>query len=104
MHPKPLLPDQCETMAELRVEIDALDLALIELLAKRSGYIDRAVVLKAREGLPPRTTGRVAAVLEKVQFAAKDAALDPELARDLWSVLIEWGIQREAKAMGVERP
>ncbi len=43
-------PDQCQNMRELRDEIDALDVALVDLLAKRAGYIDRAVTLKTQEG------------------------------------------------------
>lgn len=49
----PRLPDACETMADLRAEIDIIDEELIALLARRAGYIDRAAQLKVREGLPP---------------------------------------------------
>lgn len=49
-------PGDCETMAELRAEIDALDKELVSLLALRSDFIDRAVTLKTRENLPPRIT------------------------------------------------
>ena len=38
-------PKECQTMADLRVQIDAIDADLIALLAERSGYIDRAVAL-----------------------------------------------------------
>jgi isochorismate pyruvate lyase len=86
-------------MAELRAEIDAIDDALIALLARRGGYIDRAVTLKTREGLPPRTTDRVAQVLTRVADRATAQDLDPALARTLWTVLIEWGIAREERAM-----
>ena len=92
-------PAACDTMAELRAGIDALDDALIDLLARRSEYIDRAVVLKTREGLPPRTVGRVAEVLRRVRDAAETKNLDPRLVEALWTVLIEWGIEREATAM-----
>lgn len=93
-------PEDCQTMAELRIQIDAIDKTLIALLAKRSGYIDRAVDLKKIEGLPARTTDRVAEVLGKVRALATDKALDPDLAEALWTELIEWGIQRELKELG----
>mgnify|MGYP003117497737 CR=1 FL=1 len=93
-------PAACQTMAELRVQIDAIDVDLISLLSTRARYIDRAVDLKRVEGLPARTTDRVAEVLDKVAAAATETGLDPDLARGLWAVLIEWSIQREIKELG----
>jgi len=90
-------PNDCTTMAELRVQIDALDEELIDLLVRRRGYIDRAVALKRIENLPARTTDRVKEVLEKVHTNAAAQGLDPELASDIWTTLIEWSIAREAK-------
>jgi isochorismate pyruvate lyase len=97
--PRP--PEACETMAELRLEIDAIDATLIALLARRAGYIDRAAQLKVREGLPPRTTARVAEVIDRVRHLAQTTGLDPELVETFWSNLIEWGIAREVEVMGV---
>ena len=87
-------------MAQLRAQIDAIDVDLIGLLVTRSRYIDRAVDLKKRENLPARTTDRVAEVLDKVRAAATEKGLDPALAATLWSELIEWSIQREIKELG----
>jgi len=95
-----LPPEACKSMAELRVQIDAIDIELITLLANRSGYIDRAVDLKKIEGLPARTTDRVAEVLNKVSATATQNGLDPDLARNLWGELIEWSIQREIRELG----
>ena len=39
-------PAACASMAELRAEIDRLDRELVALLARRAGYIDRAVAVK----------------------------------------------------------
>lgn len=61
-----LAPNACQTMADLRAQIDAIHTDLIERLVKRSHYIDRAVDLKKIEGLRARTTDRVAEVLDKV--------------------------------------
>ena len=95
-----LQPEAYKSMAELRVQIDAIDIELITLLANRSGYIDRAVDLKKIEGLPARTTDRVAEVLNKVSATATQNGLDPDLARKLWGELIEWSIQREIRELG----
>lgn len=97
----PLRPPQdCQTMAELRLEIDAIDLQLLDLLATRSHYIDRAIDLKRIEGLPARTVDRVAEVLKNVKENAAKIGLDETLAETLWSDLIEWGIERESKHLG----
>ena len=39
-------PDDCNTMDELRHQIDKLDIKIVGLLAHRSDFIDRATELK----------------------------------------------------------
>ena len=90
----------CRSMSELRVEIDALDAALVDLLAVRSGYIDRAVELKTAEGLPARIDARVEEVIARVRAAAAARGLDEALAEQLWRTLIEWSIARESRTLG----
>ncbi|MEM9330790.1 MAG: chorismate mutase [Pseudomonadota bacterium] len=97
-----LSPKSCKTMSELRVQIDSIDAELINLLASRSHFIDRAVELKKVEGLPVRITHRVAEVLTNVRETAAKRGLDPELAQTIWSEIIEWSIQREIKKLGSE--
>ena len=92
-------PEKIETMADLRVQIDALDTQLVSLLAVRRGYIDRAIDLKPGEGIPARATDRVNEVLDNVAGTAERLGLDPELARTIWTELIEWSIRREAKVL-----
>ncbi len=95
-------PKQCQSMAELRLQIDRIDADLIALLAERSGYIDRAVDLKKIENLPARTTNRVEEVVQNVRALAQAQGLDPQLAEVLWRDLIEWAIAREAVHLGGE--
>lgn len=90
-------PDACTTMAELRVQIDALDAALVGLLAERAGYIDRAITLKQNENLPARIDARVDQVIGNVRAVAEDHGLDPDLTETLWAQLIDWSISREAQ-------
>ena len=87
-------------MAELRKEIDAIDEALIELLAVRATYIDRAIELKRIEGVPARAVDRVAEVLSNVRQKAADADFDEDFAEALWTELIEWSIRREVVHLG----
>ncbi len=94
------LPEDCGSMAELRVEIDQLDRQLIELIAKRTTYIDRAAVLKQSEKMPARITSRVEEVVDNVKQLAKQHNLDPEIAETVWRDLIEWSIAKEEKVLG----
>lgn len=98
--PAILPPDACESMAALRGQIDRIDRALLDLLATRARYIDRAIVLKARENLPARTTGRVAEVIAHVRDGAIQRDLDPDLVERIWTEMIEWAIAHEARTLG----
>ncbi len=95
-----LPPEHCETMADLRGQIDRIDLALLDLLAERARYIDRAIVLKPRENLPARTTDRVAQVIANARKGAEDRNLDPDQIERIWTDLIETAIAHEARMLG----
>jgi isochorismate pyruvate lyase len=95
-----LPPEHCETMADLRKQIDRIDRALLDLLAERARYIDRAVLLKPRENLPARTTDRVAQVIANVRKGAEERDLDPDQIERIWTDLIETAIAHEAKMLG----
>ena len=93
-------PQDCANMAELRVEIDALDRQIVELLARRVTYIDRAAELKPAEGLPARIDDRVEAVVANVRAKAVSAGFDPDLAEAMWRRMIDWSIAREERILG----
>ncbi len=93
-------PSECRDMRELRAEIDRIDRDLVELLRQRADCIDRAIEIKAVEGLPARIEDRVEEVLAKVRSAAEAQGLDPALAAEIWVRLIEWSIAREQRVLG----
>ena len=39
-------PEDCTDMSQVRTEIDRLDAALVDLIAERFGYVERAWQLK----------------------------------------------------------
>lgn len=92
--------DDCQSMTELRTAIDELDQTLVALLTTRAGYIDRAVELKTKNGLPARIDARVDQVVENVRRHAMATELDPDLVEALWSTLINWSIDREETVLG----
>lgn len=91
---------ECSTMAELRAEIDRIDAGLVELIAERITYIDRAAELKPGLGLPARIDDRVEEVVAKVRASAVARGVDPDLAEALWRRLIDWSIAREEVILG----
>ena len=47
----PKTPEECANMEDVRTEIDRLDRSLVDLLAERWGYVDRAWFFKrTRDG------------------------------------------------------
>ncbi len=93
-----------ESMAELRVGIDALDVALVRLLAQRSRMIEQAITLKPAENLPARIPERVQDVLDKVLAQAEVEGLSPVLAERLWREMMEFFIAREEEVLGQGAP
>ena len=93
-------PADCETMAQLRAEIDRLDLELVRLFADRAAYIDRAAEIKAVADLPARIDTRVEEVVANVRRHAAATGLPPELVEKLWRRLIDWSIAREESRLG----
>ncbi|MCA0927757.1 chorismate mutase [Ruegeria profundi] len=95
-------PQDCNSMRELRPQIDKLDRQLIELLVTRASYIDRASELKPGEGLPARIPDRVEDVVQRVRQSSDELGMDPDLAEKLWRILIDWSIAREERVLGPE--
>ena len=93
-------PADCETMSDIRAEIDRLDLELVTRFAERAAYIDRAAVIKAVAGLPARITPRVEQVVANVRDHAQAHGLSPDLVEMLWRRLIDWSIAREETRLG----
>ena len=93
-------PADCQTMQDLRVQIDLLDAEIVAKLAARAGYIDRAIQLKQIEQMPARVEDRVEQVVDRVRVRALIEGLDPALTEDLWRRLIEWSIAREERVLG----
>ncbi|KGB81188.1 chorismate mutase [Rhodovulum sp. NI22] len=93
-------PQDCNSMLELRAQIDALDQRLIKMLARRAAYIDRAAELKPAEGLAARIDARVEQVVANARRNADAAGLDPDFAETIWRQMIDWSIAREERVLG----
>jgi isochorismate pyruvate lyase len=85
-------------MDQVRAEIDRLDAAILDLVAERFGYVDRAWQLKTHkaEAVVP---WRIQQVIDRVRARAKEKGLPPELAEAMWRQMIGWFIQYEEEKL-----
>lgn len=87
-------PDSCQTMADVRAGVDAVDAALVALLVRRFGYMDAAARIKADRGAV-RDEGRKAQVIANARAHAATQGLSPDRIAAIWEVLVEQSIAHE---------
>ncbi|MEC9368909.1 MAG: chorismate mutase [Pseudomonadota bacterium] len=92
------LPKDCASMDDVRKEIDRLDTQLVDLIAERFTYVDRAWQLKNSpdEAVVP---WRIQQVIDKVKARAEKTGLPPELVEAIWRQMIGWFIQYEEEKL-----
>jgi isochorismate pyruvate lyase len=87
-------PENCSNMAEVRAGVDAIDRALVALVARRFGYMDAAARVKTdRDSV--RDEARKSEVLSNVEREAVESGVDPQRLRAVWDVLVEQSIDYE---------
>ncbi|MFN3864381.1 MAG: chorismate mutase [Erythrobacter sp.] len=90
----PKLPDDCQTMAEVRAGVDALDRELVALLAKRFGYMRAAARIKpTRDAV--RDEVRKASVIAAAVAEAEGLGVPGHVVADIWERLVEGSIAYE---------
>ena len=97
--PENLPPEKCTRMEEVRREIDRIDERMVELLAERFAYVDRAWQIKMGTKESATVPWRIQQVIDKVKAKAEERGLPPELAEALWRQMIGWFIQYEEERM-----
>jgi len=101
-----LIPEDCQTMAEVRTGVDATDAALIELLATRFGYMRAAARIKTDRSAV-RDEARKAQVIANARAAAAAHDLPEKVITTLWETLVEGSIAYELSKFdekGADRP
>lgn len=89
-----ILPDDCETMLEVRAGVDRTDRELVDLLARRFGYMRAAARIK-QDRATVRDEARKGAVVRAAADRAAQAGLPREVIADLWDRLVEASIAYE---------
>jgi isochorismate pyruvate lyase len=94
----PRAAEDCRDMAQVREEIDRIDAALVDIIAERFAYVDRAWQLKTNPG-EAYVPWRIQQVIDKVRARAKQKGLPPELTEALWRQMIGWFVQYEEEKL-----
>ena len=89
-----LLPDACETMAEVRAGVDATDRELMALIDRRFGYMRAAARIKTERGTV-RDEARKAQVIASARADAASRGLPAEELAAVWDRLVEASIAYE---------
>ena len=75
-------------LREHRESIDRLDAILVYTLAERFKQTQAVGRLKAEHALPPSDPAREARQIERLEWLAKEADLDPEFAKKFLNFII----------------
>ncbi|MBU1346289.1 MAG: chorismate mutase [Alphaproteobacteria bacterium] len=87
-------PAACQSMVEVRQGVDALDRALVALLAERQRYMDAAARIKPdRDAV--HDDARIEDVVSKVLISADAHHLSRDIAEPVWRMLIDRCIAHE---------
>ena len=89
-------PEDCTTMAEVRAGVDALDREIIELFARRFGYMRAAARIKPDRSMV-RDEARKAQVIAQAKEAAFELGVPVGLIGDFWDRLVEASIAYEGE-------
>lgn len=85
---------KCDSLAEVRAEIDVIDAKIIVLLAERQGYVGQAAGFKhSVEEVP--APARVEAVIDKVTTHARAVGASPEVVEAVYRTMIAAFIRYE---------
>lgn len=90
---------ECFDMKEVRAEIDRIDRALVDLIAERFTYVDRAWQLKQLSGDGAVVPWRIQQVIDRVKERAEQRSVSPALIEALWRQMIGWFIQYEEERL-----
>jgi isochorismate pyruvate lyase len=88
-------------MSEVRAEIDRIDAALVDLIAERFGYVERAWQLK-RSPAEAYVPWRIQQVIDKVRARAKANGMPGEMVEMVgaqWRNMIGWFVQYEEEKL-----
>ncbi|PPD30233.1 MAG: chorismate mutase [Hyphomicrobium sp.] len=97
----PKRPWECADMSEVRAEIDRIDDELVDLIARRFGYVERAWQLKKNPS-EARVPWRIQQVIDRVKDRARQKEMPAEMVEMVgaqWRNMIGWFVQYEEEKL-----
>ena len=85
---------KCNTLEEVRLEIDLLDTQLVELIAQRSHLIRQAAVFK--ESIAEvKAEDRIDFILQRARHHAIEMGISPNMISELFEIMINEMVETE---------
>jgi isochorismate pyruvate lyase len=85
---------QCDSLQEVREEIDKIDAALVELIAKRSHFVRQAAQFKNSID-DVKAVDRVDFILQRVRKIAIEHNISPNMIGELFKIMIDEMVEIE---------
>lgn len=89
-------PSECQSMAQVRAGVDAVDQDIVTLLGRRMRFMEAAARIKTDRG-QVRDERRKAEVIAQAKVVAQRVGFPPHLAAQLYEVLVEASIAYELR-------
>jgi isochorismate pyruvate lyase len=88
------LPYECNSIEEIRQEIDEIDQSIINLIAKRYSFIQEIIKFKSSTG-EVYAKKRYLAVIYDRRKLASDHQLDPDVIENMFRILMDYFIKEQ---------
>jgi len=85
---------KCNTLEEVRSEIDTLDSQLVELIAQRSHLIRQAAAFKNSVD-EVKAEDRIEFILQRVRHKAIQQEVSPNMISELFTIMIDEMVESE---------
>lgn len=98
----PKRPWECADMSQVRAEIDRIDDEMVDLIARRFAYVDRAWQLKRNTPEGAVVQWRIQQVIDRVRARASEQGMPPEMVEMVgaqWRNMIGWFVQYEEEKL-----
>ena len=94
---------ECQDLDAVRDAIDAIDRRIIELLSERSGYIEQAARIK-HSADEIEVPSRVEEIVNNVRGLATEYGMSPDIAEDVYRVMVARFIEFEMRTYRQQLP
>ncbi|MGQ8337520.1 chorismate mutase [Sunxiuqinia sp. A32] len=91
-------PAACESINDVRNEIDRIDRAVVELLSERQGYVEEIVKFKSDRDSVIANDRQESMCAERREWAS-ELDLSPDFIEQLFRQLIQHNIEKELKLL-----